>query len=477
MSGRGTKQVHLHLVHSWGGGIERWVQDYSRADSGFAHIILKSFGSSDIPGERLALYTASASEKPAHIWNLASPVYSTAISNKDYRSAFEQIIRDFKVSAIFVSSFIGHSLDVLDTNLKTVVICHDYYPYCPAINIYFNGVCTECGFKHLQRCFRENPHNSFFPRAFASEWEAFRKIYIELVRHKSVTLVAPSDSVIRNLTALEPAFRDVDFRCIPHGIEMLNDRAEVAARPMNNGRLKIMIPGRLAYHKGLELLRKIYEDIVDVADIYLIGCGNAGKVFKKAKGIHVVAENYGLPDLPKLVSDISPDVGLLLSVWPETFSYTLSELMILQIPPLAMKVGSFEDRIKDGVNGFLVEAEKGAIIKKIRELSNNRHLLTGVADNLKNFSHRNSREMVRDYHDIIGQAYVDKNDTFSCRKNLMEADQSVIEVMQNRMYYIQNEIEQERTAITDGKGNVLYKVRAIWRKLKKIFLKPYVDVL
>ncbi|MCA1993134.1 MAG: methyltransferase type 11, partial [Coleofasciculus sp. S288] len=335
------KSVQLHAIHNWGGGIERWVKDYYHTDTLRTNLVLKSSGVPGIPSQRLELYEDLEDDTPIRVWELSVPIYATSITNLDYRYALDEILKDFNVNAILISSFIGHSFDILNTNLETVVICHDYYPFCPAINIYFGKVCSECKFSHLQHCFKENPNNQAFPKASASEWIPIRKSFLELVLACRVTLVTPSDSVKRNLIRLEPALNNAEFKIIPHGVELQNCSTLEPIYTNQNAKLRIIILGRLALHKGLEILKEIYKEIIDIAEIYFLGCGEGGQLFKGLDGVHIVAENYSLPDLPKLVEEISPDLGLLLSIVPETFSYTLSELTLLRIPVLATKMGSF----------------------------------------------------------------------------------------------------------------------------------------
>ena len=60
---------------------------------------------------------------------------------------------------------------------------------------------------------------------------------------------------------------------------------------------------------------------------------------------------YELGELPAILERIRPDLGLLLSIRLETFSYTLSELTELGIPVAATNLGSFRERIKHGETG------------------------------------------------------------------------------------------------------------------------------
>jgi glycosyltransferase involved in cell wall biosynthesis len=439
-----SEGVFLHIMHSWGGGLERWVKDYCRTDTSRTNIVLKSIGIPGIPGQRLALYHHIDDENPIKIWELSGSILATCVHNIDYYFALEEVISDFNISSIIVSSLIGHSLDVLNTGIKTIIICHDYYPFCPAINIYFEKICRECKLSHLQSCFADNQYNRFFSGISASEWILIRKTFIKLILNYKITLVVPSLSVKSNLILLEPTFSNVNFVFIPHGIEIKdlklyqNDNPN-QQRKVHEGKLRILVLGNLSLHKGLNLFQESYKEILKYADIILLGCGENGRLFTGVKGIEIAAYSYSLNDLAKHIENISPHIGLLLSVLPETFSYTLSELMVLDIPTLATKVGSFENRIIDELNGFLFLPEKNALIQKIKYLSENRNLILQVTEYLSKQSHTSLHEMIYSYQKIItsdinevSENLIDINSVNAKQKELEEIQVKIQQIQLSR---------------------------------------------
>lgn len=407
--------TQLHVIHNWGGGAERWVKDYCRTDVR-RNLVLKPSGSPTKTFQRFDLYAHVDDEKPIRSWELSTSIYGTSISNNDYLYLLEEIVQDFSVQVIFISSLIGHSLDLLQTGLRTIVVCHDYYPFCAASIIYFDKICTECGFSHLQKCFRDNPFN-YFPEISASFWMRLREIFTAAVLQPQVSLVAPSASVQRNLSRLAPQLEKASFTVIPHGIDLhispinsnqllnLLDRKIDSNNihfPVTESKLKILILGRLDAHKGLNLLREVAPQISEIADVLLLGCGEeAAQVFSNHQNVKTICERYNASELPSKVLEIAPDLCLFLSICPETFSYTLSEAMLLGIPALAPNIGSFVDRITDQINGFLVNPDERAIVQKIWELSQHRSLLTTVKHQLQHQSHATLQQMVEAYHQLI----------------------------------------------------------------------------
>ena len=217
MPGLDSKPVQLHVLHGWGGGLDKWVRDYCSADKSRVNLILKSSGQPGMFGERLILFSGAEDPTPLQTWEFAIPIHGSVVSHLDYANAIEEIIHRYSVDAILVSSLIGHSLDILDTSKETILIGHDYYPYCPAFNITFDSLCTNCEFPRLDQCFKENIHNRYFREVGANDWEILRDEYLSRVQANNLKMVIPSQSIKDNLVRLDRRFNNVDFVLIPHG--------------------------------------------------------------------------------------------------------------------------------------------------------------------------------------------------------------------------------------------------------------------
>ena len=193
--GLDARPVQLHIMHFWGGGLDKWVRDFARADAARINLVFSSFRIGDSGGQRLALYSDPVDPNPIRVWDIAQPIRSTLSHSIEYRRILEQIINEFGVESIIVSSLIGHALDALDQPIKTLVVCHDYYPICQAINPQFDTTCERCTLDDLRRCAKFNPLNSIFVEQTSEEWHEMRNCYVELLLKHKIELVAPSPSV------------------------------------------------------------------------------------------------------------------------------------------------------------------------------------------------------------------------------------------------------------------------------------------
>lgn len=396
---RRARPVQLHVIHGLGGGSAKWLADYCGADTARTNLVLRSFALDAAMGAGLALYTGPGDEMPIRTWRFESRIPATVPRHGEYRAALDEILREHGVQALLVSSVIGHSLEVLETGLPTVVVSHDYFPWCPAINLYFDGVCGHCDAARVAACAAGNPEYNPFAGFDAAARLAARERFVEIVRRPHVKLVAPSESVGRNLKRLEPRFADIAFTTIPHGYGNPLPRAEMGRLPAHE-RLRVLVLGQLSRAKGQSLLEGALPRIAPFADVALLGCREAGELFKFDPRVQVVAE-YRMQELPGHVEAIRPHVGLLMSVVSETFGYALSELMMLGVPPVATRVGAFAERIEHGRNGFLYSPDVPGLVGALRNAHADRDALARVRSNLATVEHRSPADMVSDYHRLV----------------------------------------------------------------------------
>lgn len=484
LSSYNNKPVQLHIMHSWGGGVERWVHDYCCADKKRTNLVLKSLGSPGTPVQKIGLYQNILDEELIQIWELTPYIYDTAIAHLEYNYILEEIIKTYQVSTILISSLIGHSLDALNTGLKTIFICHDYYPFCPAFFIYFKKICSHCTTQDLKECFQSNPYNYFFPMSSPEKWEKIRHYFSQLILQNEIPIVSPSQSVQKNLSFLDKKLHLGLFYLISHGIKPFRKIITIPPKYDSQDKLKILALGRIARHKGLDLFQEIAPEIVDIAEIFLLGYGEEGVELADLSSIQTIAQVYNREDLPEIVKKINPDLGLLLSVVPETFSYTLSELKMMGIPTITTNVGSFPERIIDQINGFLVPPDSHAIVAKIKELYKNQGIIRKVASTIQSESHKSLEAMVEDYENILKLNFtpaplISRKVNLIERLSLMEtiADlketRHLLQQTQTELQQTQTELQQTQAKLNFAyaeieamKSSKFWKLREKWFKLK-----------
>ncbi len=406
---RDSHSARLHVSHSWGGGVERWIRDFAHEDGGVS-FVLRSAGTRSAFGQHLELYRADFPETPILAWSLCMPIEVTAASHAQYREILAGIVDAFGIEAIIVSSLIGHSLDVLTLDVPTAVVTHDYFPWCAGIVLHFGDVCHSCDRTRLGFCLDANEWHPFRGMTNSDEWLALRDRYLDLLASDHVRLIAPDESVRQHLTTVDARFSALDWSIVPHGADLApkalsawagaspEEANEALSRP-----LRVVVLGRLNPHKGQSVFRLLAESLGAEVAFILLGCGPYGLEFERLPSVERVVPDFQQSELEGLLRETAPDCGLLLSVWPETFSYTLSELRAFGIPPVATDFGAFGSRIHDNEDGFLCDPAPAEVKRVLLGLREAPGRLAAVAARLRMLPVRSVADMVADYEAVLPQ--------------------------------------------------------------------------
>ncbi len=393
------RAVQLHITHDRGGGSERWLRDFIEADHDRSNLILRSFSHGPATANGLILHRHGHDSSPMSVWTFTQDIDGVALGHSEYRSILESVIREYGVGALLVSSLIGHSLDALATGLPTIVVTHDYFPYCANITPLQGAACQACSGLADIDCRDGDARLDPFPAFTAGDRAQVRDRYVELVTRSNVTIVSPSRSVAETLTAMNAQLASASFETISHGYARSLPRLpEIAADERD--RLRVVVLGQLSVAKGARLLSRALPAIARFADVYLVGCRELGEAYRFTDHVHLLS-NYEPHELAGHMAAINPHVGVLASIWPETFGYTLSELLMLGVPPVVTRLGAFAERIRDGEDGYLFEPDPRALVEVLRAVNADRTGLARIRRNLRSFEHKTTREMVDDYHRIL----------------------------------------------------------------------------
>ena len=377
----------LHVLHSWGGGVERFARDYAASDVHFRHLWLvpKGMHALALFGTELALFD------PLDNMQLANASISPAIAALDrqhagYAAELARIIHNYQIDKILVSSLIGHSLDVFESALPTAMVLHDYFPLWPKLHCDFGDHTRRFDAAELAV---DAAHAAPFAQQNPAYWTRLRRHYEAQLLSAKVALIAPSQCVLDNVRRIAPALSGLPAQVIAHGLAPWPEqvgRSEIKPSrwqyPSGAPRkLKVLVPGRIAGGKGADLLIRCMPELLAYCDLILLGPTGAATPFFARSGVDVIPD-YRLEDLPKFVRQLAPDLALLPRTVAETFSYTLSEMRSLGVPVLATQTGALAERIVDGVDGFLCKADASSVIAAIATLAANFDRLTAVRERL-----------------------------------------------------------------------------------------------
>lgn len=390
------KATNLHISHSWGGGIYRWVHDFCSVDRECNNLVLESLGTRECYGIGLRL-VEGASRRELQSWVLKYPISETRVQHQEYRTILETVCQDYDVGHIYLSSMLGHSLDIFNLGIPVTKIYHDYYPYCPNVYTYFGRPCAGCDLEKFTDCLKNNPVDFANDKCSVNYWLDLREAYVEALSRSDVSHVCPSKNVIANLEELDPRLGRLSLTVIPHGINLTKKNSFGGAE--EGRKLRVVILGTQHIVKGLKLLEESFDRARLIADLTFLGGGPEGTLFMSRYGVRYIKQ-YEHSELGALLQEGAFDLALFTSTFPETFCYTLSEVRAHSIPPGARAVGSFLDRIREGEDGFLIGPESEDIVDFLLKLDSDRTLLKELSSRLETLPIRTVEAMVDDYYDL-----------------------------------------------------------------------------
>jgi O-antigen biosynthesis protein len=396
------KPVLLHVLHGWGGGVERFVRDLAEGDETQTHLALCCSGqfARRRYGEALQLFLVSGGR--LHLlrdWALPAAIADSRAHDAASRAVFDFVLQRYAVARVMVSSLIGHSLDVLDSGLPTIFVCHDYYPLWPNLHSNFGDASRAFDFASLPNALRTPDAGALPFQAHSAEyWWRLRAAFIAKLRERGITLCAPSAGLRSNWLRVAPELAGLRFELIPHGFKPFQQPlppmpSYADATPR---RLRLVVLGRINSGKAMRLLEPALAALAAHADLFLLGCGAAGHALFGKPHVHILLD-YDREQLPRLIQQLQPDAALMPATVAESFSYTLSELWALGIPPIATRMGSFSERIVEGETGLLFDAEVDALLDVVRRIAVDRMPLQRIRVQLSKLSLRSVADARNDY--------------------------------------------------------------------------------
>jgi len=389
----------LHITHDWGGGLPKWSNDFSMAAENQGHdcYLFSCEKDGENYGARYVLYKNNFKNVIEEI-ETDQPIVETDIRNPSYEKILGRVLEKYRIEKLIVSTVIGHSLEVFKFPLPKVFVVHDYFPYCPAINIYHGRPCQSCDDESLRKCVGINEMTERFKKFPAEFWIKERRAFYEALRAGGAALAYPDESVRENLERLDSNYKNLASFIIPHGID--EEQVNCFGGAPDSRKLRLLIPGRFTLDKGNEFIKGLIPHILDRFEILPYGCLADGILYySQFKNLNPVKE-YKPENMKRDLLEMKPDLALLASKVPETFSYTLSEMNCFAIPVVANRLGSFGNRIKPG-EGFFFEQNTDSLISVMNDLDKNRVKLRSASAALVKHKSRTITDMVNDYLKII----------------------------------------------------------------------------
>ncbi|MDE1883790.1 MAG: glycosyltransferase, partial [Rhodospirillales bacterium] len=249
---------------------------------------------------------------------------------------------------------------------RSLYWAHDFYAFCPRVTM-IDAIGRFCGGADAETCLRcvqmGGAHETSVLNGLTPA--AHRALFADLLARFSHVLT-PSANAAGYLAKIFP---NLTITVARHP-ESVQDVA-IGARPGSDD--EIVMLGAIGPHKGSNKLLEIAQRARLThphLSFRVIGYTNIDKALK-AIGNVTITGKYTPEELPRLLAETRGRLALFLPAWPETYSYTLSELVQHGFIPLAPDLGAPVDRIRAAGFGvvFPFPADAEGVLNLIDEIA------------------------------------------------------------------------------------------------------------
>ncbi|MDH3264800.1 MAG: glycosyltransferase, partial [Paracoccaceae bacterium] len=259
-------------------------------------------------------------------------------------------LRDLRIDVVLfhhLMHFPVHLLAIPELyGVRTVAVWHDFFLICPSFNL-LNEAGSYCEIDRLPaaECIPCSARQFGWP---ATAMPARRRFVRDCLARIDLHVFSTPESrrIAQEIYAIDEARTMV---CPVPARLPAKSTAGTSTRDMS----KVLLLGNFSRNKGSTLLKALVKPLVEAGfGLRVAGRVDVNSTEELAGPIEVIGP-YSREDLGKVAGDCG--LALFLSVWPETFSITLSEVRQLGLTPVAPALGAFRDRIDPGRNGWLFD--------------------------------------------------------------------------------------------------------------------------
>ncbi len=286
--------------------------------------------------------------------------------NNEYKEMLSGIVEALGITTIHIHHMINHYFDVVDIinkyKLSATITLHDFYCICPTINMLYEGTtfCENLEKKDCQKCLSLTMKiNNNILDDWHNDWNRLFSCMDNII--------VPSEDTKRRINKVYPK---IDIKVVEHGINIKKLNNDIK---LNSKNFNVAYVGVLSNHKGLRTFEKIIKETNNSNIKYHLFGISEDKKLNKSKKNYIYHGKYNRDNIANLLKENNINLVCFFQVWPETFSYTVSEVVSAGVPILTYDIGAGADRVKKYNFGWTIDLKNNAtdIIKKINEIKNN----------------------------------------------------------------------------------------------------------
>ncbi|KPF85190.1 hypothetical protein IP70_13485 [alpha proteobacterium AAP38] len=301
------------------------------------------------------LYYAAGTKMLVERVRLLSRLSGLNCRSREYDAIVAAWMAGYAIELLHIQHLAFHSLGLMEAaralGIRTLFTAHDYFALCPTVNlldeglIHCGGSCTTSAGDCSYALIGEEGLPAL-KHAVVHDW---RRQFAQALRHCD-QLTAPSVAAARLFLSGFPDLPPSRMQVIPHGQDW-GECFQLAAPYRPGEVLRIVAPGNISPSKGGHLLVALSR--MPGVEVHVLG----QLMFDvESTASLIIHGSYEREDFARHIGAIRPHLGAVLSIWPETFCYTLSELWATGLPVIGFDTGAVGDRIRAHGGGWLATA-------------------------------------------------------------------------------------------------------------------------
>lgn len=351
--------------------------------------------------------------------------------NHEYKELIKKVFSIVNVDFIHVHHIMNHYFDLFDLieerKIPYMISLHDFYFVCPVFSLLENNekYCGDNPNCDCKKCLK-NVKN------IGGEILLYWRNLSYKVLSNAEQLVVPSNSTKE---IFEKYYKNLDIKVIEHGFDPVKYDKKIAENKtvgsdeldstdieiMNENRteerkINIAFMGGINKFKGIDFLEKFIEEVNKEDSKYklhLFGATCEGKL-NKSKGNYIYHGKYNRDDSSKLLNKNGIDLVLLLAIWPETYSYLLTEVAIAGVPVLALDYGALGERIPKDNLGWILDRDSNFedVLKKLDSIFEDEEDYLNKKESINKYVEKlkSVKEMSEEYEKIYKMFLKKKNE-------------------------------------------------------------------
>lgn len=398
--GNNRKNV-LYVVHSWfdnqdtrgAGGAPLHVYDIIKQNETTQNSFVLSPRDNGV--YRLYCYY----KEGEFFLDFSTQPYSTSLHfyNTSYEEMIDKIITCFQIDTVHVHQLLGHSFSLMEAikkhKLYSVITLHDFYYFCPLIHLMreFKVYCKD-PYQEIE-CQKCLAYQYKVDNNVIGPWRQECQRFLSQFN----SIVCPS---VDTKERYETYYPNLSVQVIEHGVNATTSEYV----PTLDGTFHIAFIGIIGIHKG----RKILKDTIKSAQlstskihVHLFGSSDDDYLCHNHRN-YTYHGLYEKNELPNLLAEHKIDLICIMPVWPETYSYTLTEAIMANIPVIATNIGAVGERVKTLKCGWLVDYQVTVteFIEKLKAIANNQKEYEKVVKQVRKIKFKTVEAMAKEYEEM-----------------------------------------------------------------------------